>query len=126
MTRYDDIDANIAAAQRYGTQETNPLWTSEATHENVDYDEGDVPLSDPRLVRIVRLRLFREAGYPYLDISYCYGQLADGRYVRVDLEGRSRLPRYGTKRELIALARDAGRFAKGLGLLDETNWSILG
>lgn len=112
-------------AADYGVRESNPLWTSEATHENVDYSEGDVPLSDPRLVRIVRLRLLTEAGYPGYDVSYCYGQLSDGRFVRVDL-GASFLSRRTIKADLIGLAKEAGRFAKGLGLLDDVNvWSIL-
>lgn len=116
-------DRSMDLAVRYGVQETNPLWASEATHENVDYDEY-CTLGDPRLARVVRLRLLTEPGYPYYDISYCYGQLKDGRYVRLSNAPMS-LPRRNTKGALIQWAKEEGAFAKGLGLLDEGNWSIL-
>lgn len=130
MTNNHDTDfrANLMAsadrAASYGANETNPLWMSEATHENIDYSEGDVPLSDLRITRIVRLRLLTDPGSPFYDISYCYGQLKDGRYIRVNL-GDHMLPKRGTKGRLIELAKEAGRYGKGLGLLDEGNWSIL-
>lgn len=104
--------------------ETNPLELASHTHKTVDFSLGDIDLSDPRLVSINRLRLLTEPGYPNYDISYCYGTLDDGTHVRVDL-GVSHLSRRNIKGELIQLAKDAGRFAKRLGLLDESNWSIL-
>ena len=108
----------------YGVHETNSIFDAAYTHEHVDYSEGDVRLNDPRLVSIDRLRLLTERGYPFFDVSYCYGTLRDGRHVRVYL-GDTRLPRKGTKGFLIELAREQGVYAKGLGLLDEGNWSIL-
>lgn len=126
MTNNDLTTMTAASdrAARYGVHETNPLALSSHTHETVNYDLGDIPLSDPDLVSINRLRLLTERGYPYYDISYCYGTLKDGTHVRVDL-GASRLSRRNLKGELIRLAKEAGRFAKGMGLLDEGNWSIL-
>ena len=124
----NNIDDIMTAASRsmdlainYGVNETNPLWTSEVTHETI---EEHVTLSDPRLVRITRLRLLTEPGYPYYDISYCYGKLADGTHARVQID-EMHLSRRNPKGDLIAIAKRAGRFAKGLGLLDEGNWSIL-
>ena len=90
----------------------------------MNWDLGDIPLDDPRLKSINRLRLLTEPGYDYYDISYCYGTLKDGTHVRVEL-GISHLGRRTIKRELIALAKEKGVFAKGLGLLSEANWSIL-
>lgn len=119
----NDIDRHIRIAQAYGVQETNPLWMSEATHENVDYDEH-VTLGDPRLERIVRLRLLTEPGYPYFDVSYVYGQLRDGRYVRI-ADAPMHLRRKAPKADLIAWAREERVNAKALGLLDDSNWSIL-
>lgn len=131
MTNNNDLlaqaDRSMDLAVRYGVREENPLWMAEATHENIDYSEGDVPLSDRRLVRIVRLRLLGDSDgfmYPYLDVSYCYGQLADGRYVRVDL-GVYSFPKKGLKAALVACAKEAGRFGKGMGLLDDTTISRL-
>jgi len=118
----------LAAAERsahlamtYGVNETNPLWTSEVTHETI---EETVRLNDPRLARITRLRLLTEANYPFYDISYCYGVLKDGTHARVQID-ELHLSRRTPKADLIAIAKREGVFAKGLGLLDENNWSIL-
>jgi hypothetical protein len=119
----NNIDRSIRIAQQYGVNETNPLWTSEATHENVDFSIH-VTLGSPEVARVVRLRLLTEPGYPYFDISYCYVQLKDGRYARLSDTPMS-LGRKTLKRDLIAWAREEGAYAKGLGLLDDNNWSIL-
>lgn len=125
MTNNDDImtaaNRSMDLAVRYGVDETNPLWASEATHN--DITEWNVSLGDPRVKRIVRLRLLTEPGYPYFDISYCYAQLQDGSYVR--LQSPMNLRRKAIKADLIAWAREEGVNAKRLGLLDDNNWSIL-
>lgn len=110
-------------AVRYGVNETNPLWSSEATHENVDFDIH-VTLGSPEVARVVRLRLLTDPGYPFFDISYCYVLLKDGRYARLSDTPMS-LPRKGLKGALIQWAREEGVNAKALGLLDDANWSIL-
>jgi hypothetical protein len=128
MTNNNATDIMTAASRsmdiavRYGVNETSPLWTSEVTHETIT---DEVQLNDPRLERIARLRLFAEAGYPFYDISYCYGVLKDGTHVRVHLD-EHRISRRNAKGDLIAMAKRAKVFAKGLGLLDRNNWSILG
>lgn len=116
-------DRSMDLAVRYGVNETNPLWASESTHHNVDFDEY-VTLGDPRLERITRLRLLTEPGYPYFDISYVYGVLKDGRHIRIS-GAPMHLGRKTIKRDLISWAKEEGAFAKGLGLLDDANWSIL-
>jgi hypothetical protein len=116
-------DRSDRLARDYGVNESNPIWTSEANHTNVDFDEH-VTLGDPRLERIVRLRLLTDPGYPYFDISYCYGKLKDGRYVRI-ANTPQHLRRRALKTDLIAWAKSEGVYAKGLGLLDDANWSIL-
>lgn len=78
-------------------------------------------LSDPDLEKITRLRLLGDSdgwAYPYLDVSYCYGKLKDGTHVRVDLPVYH-FPKRGLKRALVEMAKEAGVFAKGLGLLDD-------
>jgi hypothetical protein len=116
-------DRSMDLAVRYGVNETNPIWASESTHENVDFEEY-VTLSDPRLARITRVRLLTEPGYPYYDISYIYGVLKDGRHIRL-ADAPMHLSRRAPKADLIAWAKAEKVFAKGLGLLDEGNWSIL-
>ena len=126
MTNNDDImtaaNRSMDLAVRYGVDESNPLWTSEATHENVDYSIH-ATLADVK--RVVRLRLLTEPGYPYMDISYCYGQMEDGTYVRLS-DAPGCISRRKPKADLIAWAREAGVNAKALGLLDEHGvWSVL-
>ena len=121
-----ELEAMIHAADRalaYGVDETNNIAFAAYNHNDVDYDEY-VTLGDPRLKSIDRLRLLTEPGYPYYDISYCYGTLKDGRHVRLSGCPAS-LPRRNLKGALIQWAKDEGVYAKGLGLLDEGNWSIL-
>jgi hypothetical protein len=122
MTNNDSLLARtMDIAARYGVQEDNPLALAAYTHEAIDYAAGDVPLADQDLVRIDRLRLLGDSdgwAYPYLDVSYCYGTLRDGRHVRVDL-GTYRFPKRGLKAALVQVAKGAGRYAKGLGLLDD-------
>jgi hypothetical protein len=114
-----DRSAHLAMA--YGVNETNPLWTSGVTHETI---QESVRLGDPRLERVTRLRLLTEPGYPYFDISYIYGVLKDGTHCRIDTHPGC-LGRRTIKRDLIEWAREEGAYAKGLGLLDDANWSIL-
>ena len=121
-----ELEAMIQAADRalaYGVDETNNIAFAAYNHNDVDYDEY-VTLGDPRLKSIDRLRLLTEPGYPYYDISYCYGTLKDGRHVRIS-NTPMHLPRRNLKGALIQWAKDEGVYAKGLGLLDEGNWSIL-
>lgn len=96
--------------------ETNSLPYADMA---ADYSGLEVALNDPRLARIVRLRLLTDAGYPDWDLSYCYGVLKDGTKCRVNLPVH-RFSRRNLKGALIDMARDAGVYAKGLGLLDES------
>lgn len=124
MTNDDIMTAasrSMDLAVRYGVNETNPLWASEVTHETI---EEHVSLGDPRLARVTRLRLLTDPGYPFFDISYVYGVLKDGRHCRIEGHPGS-LGRRTIKKELIEWAREEGAYAKGLGLLDDSNWSIL-
>ncbi len=117
----NDLDNTIRIAQTYGVREDNPLCLAPYGLEDLDETAGTIALSDRRLVRIDRLRLLGDSdgwAYPFLDVSYCYGTLADGRHVRVDL-GEYTFPKRGLKRALVDCAKRANRYAKGLGLLDD-------
>ena len=108
----------IDRARSYGVRMDETLSSAEITelHARVDHSIT-VGLSDPRLVKIVRLRLIGFCrSYPRWDVSYCYGQLKDGTEVRVQVYGH--IGR-NWKGDLIAIAKEEGVFAKGLGLLDE-------
>lgn len=114
---------NMTAAERYGVDETNGI-TDVAAWQDFIAAAGRSWLGDPKLARITRLRLLTEPGYPYFDISYCYGELKDGTAVRLD-GVPMHISRKAPKADLIAWAKSEGAFAKGLGLLDESNWSVL-
>lgn len=109
-------DARYAS---YGVQQDNPLWMA-GDFSDVDH-KRTVKLSDKSLVKILRLRLLTDPGYPHWEVSYCWGLLADGSKVCVDLgndhirKGKRGVP---SRAHLVDLAREAGRFAAGLGLLD--------
>lgn len=117
----EQIFANYDRNARYGVQETGNI--AEFTEDfgrwlREELSDETVTLDDPALVKITRLRLIgcsRE--YPFWDLSYCYGQLADGTNVRVQLD-RQHFGAYSYKRELVELAKAAGRYGKGMGLLD--------
>lgn len=111
-----------AARPRYPVNETNNIADAAYTHEALE--PGVTVLADRRLVKIDRLRLLTDPGCPFFDVSYVYGTLADGTHVRVDL-GRDQFPRQGLSRALVQCAKDAGRYAKGLGMLDNSVLSIL-
>jgi len=97
--------------------ETNNIADSAVQHEDIDHCRI-LQLGDPNLARVVRLRLLSDPGFPFWDISYCYGQAKDGALVRVDL-GTSQLRKQNIKGQLIDLCKAAGVYAKGLNLLND-------
>lgn len=66
-------------------------------------------------LRVTRLRLLSDPGYPYWDVSYCHGEL-NGKHVDVLLPF-SHLPKRGMSKEIVEHAKRDGVFAKGLGIL---------
>jgi hypothetical protein len=115
---------NEITTGRYGVQESNTLTT-----EHVAFRErlahGEVDFTDRRLAKIVRLRLLGEYGFPYYDLSYCYGELADGTAVRVRMPFYQIPRKTGVKRFLISMCQESGVYGKGLGLFDDGVISIL-
>lgn len=113
--------ANYDRNDRYGVRETNNIaeFTPDfGTWLREELSDKTVTLDDPKLMKIIRLRLIGACSeYPFWDLSYCFGQLEDGTNVRVDL-GEHRFGRYSYKRELVELAKRAGRYGNGMGLLD--------
>ena len=109
---------------RYGVQESNPFTAEvQAVRDAIDY-ANPVDLADRALVRITRLRLLTDPGCPVYDVSYCYGALADGTPVLVRLP-EYQFPKRGVQRALVAMCKEAGRYGKGLGILDPEVVSIL-
>lgn len=97
----------------YGVNETNPLPAGYHDEELV----GHVYWDCPSLAKVERLRLLSDPGYPWWDVSYCYGRTHKGEKVIVCLPF-SQLPKRGMKRAIVREAIAAGVHAKRLGLLD--------
>lgn len=102
----NDTAAYVTGAEMFGYDRLD-LYRSA---ETVDW-------ADRRLAKVVRLKVLTDPGFPYIDVSYCYGELKDGTPVRVDLPF-FQLPKRGARKALIEHAKRDGVFAKGLGLLD--------
>jgi len=108
---------------KYGVLESNH-WDGTQVQEWLDDLGETVQLEDPRLARIARLRLLSDPGFPFWDVSYCYGVLKDGSKVRVSLP-RFQFGKRTLMKDLIDMCREAGVYGKGLGLFDPETISRL-
>lgn len=99
----------------YGAQETSPLPA------NYQFPTGDPVCWTTPGLRVTRLRLLSDPGFPWWDVSYCHGML-DGKPVNVALPF-DQLPRRGARRAIVTYAKKADVFAQRLGIL--TNISTL-
>jgi hypothetical protein len=118
----------------YGVHETNPL--TERQRELQQAAGRQVDWTTPGL-KITRLRLLSDPGFPFWDVSYCYGIL-NGEPVSVSLPFSQLRKRYTHVRDpisrnlrkldkstaptlaeqIIMYAKRDGLYAKGLGILD--------
>jgi hypothetical protein len=116
-----------ADSSRYGAQQSNGLVNPNEYHDAVDYSTtytlAQVAEAKGRITR-VRILTERTYGGTLCDISYIHATLADGSMVPVQVGVGNLTPLRQLKGELIKWAQREGVFAKGLGLLDEGNWSI--
>ena len=102
----------------YGVVETNGMNPEVAELRSAVHASGlTVDLEDPRLVRITRLRLVTDRGFPVWDLSYCYGRLSDGTNVRVNLP-QHQFSKRELNRDLLLMCKAAGRYGKALGIFD--------
>lgn len=93
--------------------ECNPI--TEGQRSLMEQATRTVPWTEPGL-RVFRLRLLSDPGFPFYDVSYCYGTVND-EPVRVALPF-DQLPRRGLQRAIVAHAKRDGVFARGIGILD--------
>lgn len=103
------VDRNI-----YGSVETAGLVNGPEYHAQVDRSVR-VDWNTPGL-RVTRLRLVSDPGFPFWDVSYCHGELG-GKIVQVGLPF-SQLPKRGIRQEIVKWAQREVVYAKGLGILD--------
>lgn len=113
--------------EAYGVHAEGEVVTGEY-HDGVDY-ANQMTLAEVfnGRGRVTRVRLLQERGR--VDISYIHATMLDGTVVPVDLgsmpTGSHMLWRREVKAAFIAWGKAEGVYAKGLGLLDESNWSVL-
>lgn len=99
--------------------ESNPISAFPGYHEQVtDKIAGTVDWTTPGL-KIIRLRFLSDVGFPFWDVSYCHGQLPDGKYVDVLLPF-SQLRKFNNRinRQIVEFAKQAGINAKRIGIFD--------
>ncbi len=118
----NNLDSLYDTAIRYGVDFTGTLVYG-TYHELVDHTD-QYTLWDVQQAggKITRLRLLSDYGCPFWDISYCHATLPDGRIVPVQVTSNT-IWKKSIKGSLIEWAKLEGVFAKGIGLLDESNWS---
>lgn len=121
-------DYGESLASRYGVDETNGLLDGHAYHSGVSYaDQMTLAQVAQAGGKISRLRIL--GGGPsdgfMADVSYCHATLPSGKVVPVYADYPMCFPIRKLKGELIEWAKSHGVYAKGLGLLDENNWSVL-
>lgn len=105
--------------ERYGAIETNGFEPGEqdAIFKRMDEGGNQTVYWDTPGLKVTRLRLLTDPGFPLWDVSYCYGELRDGTAVRVSLPFHQ-LRKYKVSSDIIEHARRDGVYAKGLGILD--------
>lgn len=116
-------------ARSYGVRMNEPLGSVAEIQDMQAAVDHNVHLwlDDPRLAKVVRLRMigYNRRDYPWWDVSYCYGQLKEGtditlaegkKFVRVSLP-IERLGRFWQK-QLVEWGRENKVFVKALGIFD--------
>lgn len=106
----------IGIVDRPEVGETNGLANGAAYH-NARHAKG-APRKvywTERGLRVTRLRLLSDPGYPVWDVSYCHGRIGDED---VDMElPFSELTKGRVQKEIVAAAIRDKVYAKGLGIL---------
>jgi hypothetical protein len=96
-----------------GLQDARAYHAERHTQETI----RTVRWTEPGL-RVTRLRLLSDPGFPLWDVSYCHGMIGT-EHVDVELPF-SQLYKYGTtiSKQIVQHAIKDGVFAKRLGILD--------
>ena len=98
----------------YGAVETNGLVQP---HEYRKIERDRTVYWTEKGLKITRLRLLSDQGFPYWDVSYCHGVLPDGTEVRVALPFYQ-LAKRTWKSDIVKMARHDGLYAKGTGIFE--------
>lgn len=130
--RYENKNTQATATvdyrNKYGAVETQGLVDGAAYHGEVDYTQTYSLADTSRFGgKITRVRLIGEyvpqVG-KVVDVSYIHAVLPGGKIVPVRSELNNLMPLWRVKGKMIDWAKEQGVYAKGMGLLDEGNWSV--
>lgn len=125
----DNPNETVGFRSKYGADETNGLVNGQAYHAAVDYSRRYSLKEISELGgKISRVRILTETvpGVGKLaDISYIHATLPDGTTVDVMNGLDNLIPLRSMRGKMIDWAKREGVFAKGIGLLDSGNWSVL-
>lgn len=111
MNKPATVDRNI-----YGARESNGLVDGLSYHASRQENHGGMVAWTTKGLKVTRLRLLSDPGFPAYDVSYCHGIL-DGKHVDVELPF-SQLNKRNLTGQIIEFAKKDKVFAKGLGILD--------
>jgi hypothetical protein len=112
----------------YTIDETNKLTDGFAYHNSVSSQRMTLRQLRAAGGRITRLRFLTEYIYGYgrfYDVSYIHATLPDGTIVSIVGCPLNFTPAWRVKFVLVDWAKEEGVYAKAIGLLDESNWSVL-
>jgi hypothetical protein len=103
------VDRNV-----YGAVELGGLGNPQAYHA---IERKETHCWTTPGIKVTRLRLVTDRGFPFWDVSYCHGEL-NGKPCRVGLPFNQIPKREGLKRFIVKEAIRAGVHAQKIGLLD--------
>ena len=130
--RYENKNTKATATvdyrNKYGAVETQGLVDGAAYHDEVDYSQtfslADISRFGGRITRVRLIGEYVPRVGKVVDVSYIHAVLPGGKIVPVRSGLDNLMPLWSVKTRMVNWAKDEGVFAKGLGLLDEGNWSV--
>ena len=96
-------------------------WTTPDGQAYLARIKRTLPWDSAELVRVERLRLISDPGFPMWDVSYCHGVMRDGEPCDVQLPF-DQLPKNKPLRRIVEYAKEDGVYARGLGILDNISF----
>ena len=118
----------IGYQNRYGATETNGLVNGAAYHGEVDYATTyslkDIARFGGKITRFRLIGDYVPGVGKMVDVSYIHAVLPGGKIVPVQNQLPNLMRLWEVKGLIIKWAQEEGVYAKGLGLLDQGNWSV--
>jgi hypothetical protein len=120
------MNTTDSRSARHLVTETNPLTDPTAYYAD-DVEFVTLAELSARGGKVTRVRFLTERimGRTMCDLSYIHGEIDGKRVSLCNLPAMFLVPSFKRKGELIEWAKGEGVYAKGVGLLDEGNWSTL-